>query len=177
MTLKGWIQTHMREAFDPLKPDPAKIHIEDIAHALSNVCRFTGHTDRFYSVAEHSVYVSQNCDPADAMAGLLHDASEAYMCDVAAPIKQAEIFEGYRWAERYLQITILNRFGLDGNLPESVKVADLRMLATEALQLLGPRDDWDLTVYGEPYPFRIAALDPTRARSLFMRRYFELGGK
>lgn len=175
--MKRWIQTWSGLKFDPLNPDPEAIRIEDIAHALANVCRFTGHTNYFYSVAEHSVYVSQRCDPADALAGLLHDATEAYMADIAAPIKQDPIFDGYRAAERRLERVILERFGLAPVLPGSVKEADARMLATEATRIMTPLHlEWEL--YAKPYEgMVIVGFEPVRACALFLDRFFALGGR
>src|SRR5690349_6806238 len=84
------ITTHSGVQFDLLKPDPSVVHLEDIAHALSHLCRYTGHCNRFYSVAEHSVIVSLMVPPSEpklAMQGLLHDATEAYVNDLARPLK------------------------------------------------------------------------------------------
>jgi hypothetical protein len=80
-----YIVTYTGRRFHFLDPKIDEISIEDIAHALSNVCRFTGHTKRFYSVAEHSCLVSALCD--NRLEGLLHDASEAYMSDLSSPLK------------------------------------------------------------------------------------------
>ena len=74
-----WIQTYLGIQFWPLDPRPEEVMLFDIAHSLSNMCRFTGHCREFYSVAQHSVIVSQNVPREDAAWGLLHDASEAYM--------------------------------------------------------------------------------------------------
>lgn len=89
----SWIQTRSGEAFDLLNPKPEHVQLEDIVYALSHLCRFNGHTSRFYSVAEHSLHV---CDrvleaghPARAqLVALLHDAHEAYTGDIASPLKQ-----------------------------------------------------------------------------------------
>src|ERR1035441_1601867 len=105
MAFHGSITTFSGVRFWPLIPNPADIRIEDIAHALSNQCRFGGHTREFYSVAEHSVRVSQLCTPENALWGLLHDASEAYLSDVTAPITELPQLEAYRAAERSLQGT------------------------------------------------------------------------
>jgi hypothetical protein len=138
MSDNGWIQTFLGKRIYPLDPSPKDIDIVDIAHALSMQCRFTGHTRVFYSVAQHSVLVSQLCDPADALWGLLHDASEAYLQDVARPIKRAEEMEKYRTVERVLQEVIVNQFELHFPQPESVTQADELMLAIEAKDLMSP---------------------------------------
>ena len=83
----GWVQTVTGKAFYPLKPDPSLISIEDIAWALSMQCRFAGHVLHFYSVAEHCVYISNSVPMEDALWGLLHDATEAYLTDVPRPLK------------------------------------------------------------------------------------------
>ena len=119
---------------------PARRHIriDDIDHALSHQCRFGGHTRLFYSVAEHSVRVSHLCAPEDALWGLLHDASEAYLNDVATPLKELPEFEVYRTAERALQRAIAVRFGLAPEQPASVTEIDRRMLQIEMRDLLVP---------------------------------------
>ena len=55
----SWAQTFTGRQFFPLDPDPQDIDIVDIAHSLAMQCRYNGHTDRFYSVAEHCVHVSR----------------------------------------------------------------------------------------------------------------------
>ena len=174
--MKPWIQTYTCQAFDPLRPDPALIRIEDIAHSLANVCRFTGHTRSFYSVAEHSFLVSANVPKEDRFAGLLHDASEAYLCDIAAPVKQHPMFDGYREAEARLQAMILEKFTGSPELPASVKLADGRMLATEARQVMTPlHPQW--AFYAEPYEgLRVMCWSPETAKAVFLETYHELVG-
>src|SRR6266496_1501995 len=87
-TKGGAIMTYSGELITPLNPDPDDIQIEDIAHALSNQCRFSGHCKQFYSVAEHSCRVSDLCSYEHQLGGLLHDGTEAYLSDIARPIKQ-----------------------------------------------------------------------------------------
>jgi hypothetical protein len=138
MVSHGSITTYSGIRFWPLLPNPADIRIEDIAHALSNQCRLAGHAREFYSVAEHSVRVSQHCPPEDALWGLLHDASEAYLSDVPAPMKELPTFGVYRAAERSLQGTIAVRFGLSTEQPRSVTEADRAILGIEIRDRLGP---------------------------------------
>ena len=142
----SWIQTYSGIAFYPLDPRPEEIVIEDIAHALSMTCRFSGHTREFYSVAQHSVMVSRLCDPRNALWGLLHDASEAYLNDIARPVKHAPELTFYREAEKQLQLFIAAHFGLGNVEPPDVKLADTQALGVEALELLYPLvnpDKWN----------------------------------
>lgn len=82
-----WIQTYTGRQFWPLDPKPEEVCIEDIAHALSQQCRYAGHTIRFYSVAQHSVEIALRVPRAAALWGLLHDAAEAYLVDLPRPVK------------------------------------------------------------------------------------------
>lgn len=89
-----WLQTHSGRAFDLRTPDPADVRVEDIAHALARINRYNGHTRIAYSVAEHSLLVASTLmidhkDDALALAGLLHDAAEAYVGDLIFPLYQA----------------------------------------------------------------------------------------
>src|SRR4051794_32940266 len=88
----GLIITSTGKWFDVFNPNPADVDIEDIVHALSMQCRFTGHTKEFYSVAQHSVLVSLTCPSVDALYGLVHDGSEAYLSDIARPVKKHPAF-------------------------------------------------------------------------------------
>jgi len=169
----AWIQTFSGRKFFPLSPNASDISLLDIAHALSNICRFTGHTKEFYSVAQHCVLVSYICDSKDAIAGLLHDASEAYLSDIARPLKHSGSFEEYRKIEKHLQSMIFQKFGLSLEEPEGVKRADNILLATEARDLLSPlNEDWVQSA--KPLPFTITPLSPKEAKALFLDRFDEL---
>ena len=169
----AWIQTHSGRRFNPTKPNPNAIVLQDIAHSLSMQCRFTGHCKYFYSVAQHSVLVSYICDSQDALWGLLHDASEAYLIDVPRPLKKSGKFEAYIEFEKTMQEAICKRFGLPLDEPPSVKKADTRLLSTEARELMSPRHpDWVQPV--EPLPFIIEAWEPQKAKDMFIKRFFEL---
>lgn len=131
----SWIETYTGRKVYPLNPDPATIDIEDIVHALSNMCRFTGHCKRFYSVAEHSLWIEKFVqDDDNRRAALLHDAAEAYIADVARPIKY-EL--GIGEFESKLLSAIGERFDVTLlPLPDEVKHLDDVMLATEAYYLM-----------------------------------------
>lgn len=169
----AWIQTYSGRRFTPTNPNPDAIVIQDIAHALSMQCRFSGHVKKFYSVAQHSVLVSYICNHEDALWGLMHDATEAYLVDVPRPLKRSGKFDAYLEFERVMQLAVCKRFGLSEQEPPSVKLADTILLATEARDLMYPlRTDWIQPV--EPLPFKIDPLGPREAKDLFMKRFFEL---
>ncbi len=131
----NWIATYSGKRFYPLDARPEDIDVNDIIHALSNLSRFGGHTINFYSVAQHSVLVSLMCPEEDALWGLLHDASEAYLIDVPSPLKKCPEFVFYRQAEKKLMDVICGVFKLPSDEPPSVKLVDKRILATEARDL------------------------------------------
>ncbi len=169
----SWIQTYSGRKFFPLNPVLDSIVIQDIAHALSMQCRFTGHCKFHYSIAYHSILVSYLCDEEFSLHGLLHDASEAYIADISSPIKRTVDFERYREIEKHLQDMIYERFGLSKEEPPSVKKADRLMLATEASQLLSPlHSEWKLPC--NPAPFKIEQLSPEVVEKMFLVRFHEL---
>ena len=127
------------------------------------------------SVAQHSVLVSHICDSQDALWGLLHDASEAYLVDVPRPLKRSGKLQGYIEFEAKMQEAVCRRFGLPLKEPPSVKRADQALLATEARDLMSPlHPDWDWPI--EPLPFLIEPWEHQRAKDMFMKRFFELTG-
>jgi hypothetical protein len=165
-----WMQTATGGQFWPLDPRPQEIHIEDIAWALAHMCRYGGHCSRFYSVAEHSVLVSQVCPPEHALAGLLHDASEAYCVDVPRPLKRSQA--GNADIEERLWQAIASRFNLSPELPASVKAADNAVLLAEKPVLMGTKYVWSIP--GEPANVKIRCLSPDQATNLFFDRFREL---
>lgn len=150
--------------------------IQDIAHALSNLCRFTGHTREFYSVATHSVHVSRIVPRQHALAGLLHDAAEAYLGDVSSPLKA--LLPDYKKLERFFEAQIFKHFGLPAELPPEVKQADQIMLATEMRDLMPvtARDMAGLAAQGiKAHPDLTAYPQvPSVAKDAFLRRFQEL---
>ena len=171
----AWIQTYSGRRFNPTNPNPDAIVIQDVAHALSMQCRFSGHVKKFYSVAQHSVGVSYLCDKKDALWGLLHDASEAYLVDVPKPLKLSGKFDAYIEFEKNMMQAVCKKFNLSEEEPPSVKEADQLMLSIEAEQLMKPlRKDWVYTKKAPP--FSINPLNPEDAERLFLKRFFEILG-
>lgn len=167
-----WIQTYTGRAFDYAQPKASAVNIQDIAHALSHLCRFAGHTHRFYSVAEHSVYVSRQVPREFALQGLLHDAVEAYVVDLPKPLK--DLIPAYQMYEAAAWSAVAYHFGLPHDLDECVKAADTRLLLAERDQLLGaPPHPWQ--DYGvQPAALTIRAHNPAGAKLMFLDRFYEL---
>lgn len=170
-----WMQVYSGKQFWPLDPRAEEIEIEDIAHALSMQCRYAGHVKSFYSVAEHSVLISQAVPEEFALWGLLHDASEAYLVDIPRPIKP--FLAVYKVWEAQLRRSIATRFNLSWPEPRAVKEMDTRILWNEQAALMAPCEvDWNL--WGEPIPdIQIKSLNPAEAEQMFMARFKELTGK
>jgi hypothetical protein len=174
--VKGdWITTFSGRQFWPCDPRPEDLDIQDIAHALSLLCRFTGHTFLFYSVAQHSTLCSRIVPASDAKWGLMHDASEAYLADVARPVKP--YLDNYRELEDRLMQVIAQRFGLPWPMPQSVHRADDILVCTERRDLLHPGHDWGKWTKDVPLlPSRIMPLDGPAAEREFLERYEQLFG-
>ena len=172
--MKPTICTFSGIEFAPLAPRIEDVTAVDIAHALSNMPRFSGHTSRFYSVAQHSVSVSFGCGVGVAAAyGLLHDASEAYLLDVPSPLKS--IWGGYREAEERVQRVVYLAFGLDPErVPLAVKEADAAALFNEQRDLMPTVAWWEKRSairldFGSQAPRA-----PMHARDLFVGRLADL---
>lgn len=134
-----FIETFTGRRFRPLDPSASDVCIEDIAHALSQQCRFSGHTRVPYSVAEHSVRVADRLRRHSRevrLWGLMHDASEAYLVDIPSPLKCTPAFMQYRIAEQALMLCVCERFGMDYAEPEAVREADAALLALEVRDLM-----------------------------------------
>lgn len=163
-----WMQTVSGRQFWPIDPRSEDVFIEDIAHALSMMCRFGGHCELFYSVAEHSVLVSENVPAEDALWALLHDASEAYIADIVRPAKR--FLANYKEVEGRIMAAVCAAFNLPVIEPPSVKRADNAILADEAAQIMGTKPkDWILPE--PPLGVRIIGLSPADAKQAFMARY------
>lgn len=124
---------------DPLNLKPSDIRLDDIAWALSNICRYGGHCHRHYSVAEHTLLVAAVLPPHKKLFGLLHDAAEAYLGDIPTPLKRR--MPDFKKAEAQVARVIADAFRLN---PEEflaeieggeVKEADLMVLKHEQRSL------------------------------------------
>jgi len=173
-----WIQTYTGKRFYLINPTPDMIDIEDIAHALSNVCRFAGHIKKFYSVAEHSVFVSRMCEKEHKLAGLLHDASEAYIADIASPFKP--FLTNYKELEHNVMLVIAEKFGFEYPFDNDVHESDVYMLKMEAQELLNHKAEWSYeNRYATPnkkekYGVYPRGLIPSDAKDAFLFQFEHL---
>lgn len=167
-----WVQTYTGKAFWPLEPRVEDVDIHDIARALSQKCRYNGHTTRFYSVAEHSVLLS-SCFAGftQRRQALLHDAAEAYLPDVARPIKAKLI--GFAEIEERVEKVIFEAFDVPWPVHPDVKTYDARIVSDERLKVMAPCElPW--TGYA---PLGIEAamgFEPRYAEDIFLTRFREL---
>jgi 5'-deoxynucleotidase YfbR-like HD superfamily hydrolase len=130
-------------------PTIEMIKIEDIAHALSNQCRFGGHLPKYYSVAEHSLVCYNLATQPNKKAALLHDASEAYMLDIPRPIKQA--LADYKEIEHKLMLLIAEKFCFEYPLNSSIKSIDEIVLQQEWDELMIKSTKQTLKCYSPEY--------------------------
>ena len=161
--------------FDFLVPSSCEFTIEDIAHGLANICRYSGQCTRFYSVAEHSVLVSQVVKGYELEA-LLHDAAEAFLGDITRPLKQ--LLPEYKRIEAEVEAAIFERFGLRVPLSPAIKHADLRVLAAEQLQIMPPGTaDWAAEMGVQPAPVVVKHLEPVEAERRFLAAYHNFSSR
>jgi hypothetical protein len=155
------------------RPEETPVTIEDVARGLSHICRFAGQCPRFYSVAEHSIHVSQIVSSELAWEGLMHDAAEAFIGDVAKPLKV--LLGDYGVIERRVELAIAQQFGLADRLPPDVKRADVRMLRLEQQSLMRNGDNWEWTKgFEPPEGITLSCLAPDDAMAAFLQRALEL---
>lgn len=164
-----WISTFSGTKYWPADPRPEDVSITDIAHALSMVCRFAGHCREFYSVAEHSVLVSQVVPEEFALLGLLHDAAEAYIGDVSRPLKGS--LPDYRRLEARNWEAISIAFDLP-LIPPIIHVADNAVLFAERAVLLPNSPAWGWSHAAAKV--EIEALPPAFAKQRFLDRFHAL---
>jgi len=155
--------------FDFCAPASSNFTIEDVAHGLANICRYSGQCSSFYSVAEHSILVSETAKGFEFEA-LLHDAAEAFLGDITRPLKQ--MLPEYKRIEADVERAILDRFGVSGPIPLQVKQADLRVLAAEQRQIMPEgTDGWVRGQKVEPAPIIVRHFPPDEVKRLFLERF------
>ncbi len=173
-----YILTYTGKHFTLNGTDPNEICIEDIAMALSKICRFTGHTKQFeiYSVAQHSLMVSFLVPQKYALMGLLHDATEAYLGDVSSPLKA--MLPDYKEMEEKVWLRIAEKYGLPEVLPPAIKKADRQSLYLEK-RLTAKDHKWPVLDGVAPprRPEMVSLIRPIPIKdvfSMFLERFYEL---
>ncbi len=172
---------HIRTAtgidFYPFKPEIDKVSIEDIAHSLSQQCRFSGHTKwkgkmKIYSVAQHSLYCSYISK--NPLWALLHDASEAYSVDVPTPIKRK--IPQFKYMEEKIEGVIATAFNLEWPRPAEVKEADIKAFNIEwHLLMLDDESSEEYKKYSKDKVFlKIIKMNPSQTKKAFLERFYEL---
>lgn len=170
-----WMQTATGRQFYPLDPRPEEIHIEDIAAALSKLCRYGGHCKHFYSVAEHCVLMAHAAPAEHALAALMHDASEAYLSDVIRPIKAHLV--NYKAVEAALERAIAQRFSLVWPMPAAVKALDEAIIADEKMQAMLPAPvAWSQWAPVPPLHVNLQFWTPQKAEFEFLAAFRRYGG-
>ena len=177
-----YLQTVSGRWVNPFDPDPDQLDIGDIARALANQCRFGGHCRPFYSVAQHSVHVSQiveerGGDAEEVFAALMHDAAEAYLGDMPHPLKhRSPLGAAFKAAEDNLEHALREHFRIKPDVPE-IKRADLSLLATERRTFSAEKWHWPELAGVEAYEIELSAWPPDEAAETFARRYAELDAR
>lgn len=172
--METYRSTYSGLVFDFVNPTEDMIDIEDIAHALSQLCRFTGHCDRFYSVAEHSligalIFMERKQDEL-AFEFLMHDAHEAYVGDLSTNLKK--LCPDFKVIEERVDKVIRKKYNMESIIPIEVKRMDTTMLATEKKNLLYNHRfvEWNVLKGAEVLDedFRADTLTITEVRQLFL---------
>jgi 5'-deoxynucleotidase YfbR-like HD superfamily hydrolase len=173
--------------FDILNPTEEMVDILDIAHAGSQLCRFTGHTMFHYSIAQHELLGSFVVPPENALEFLLHDAAESYVNDMSRPLKHLTACgDAYRPIEEKIQVVIRKKFGLPIVQSPIIHTVDNMMLWAEKQQLMRktawPTEEAEKChtrfdgFFGTPPPV-IYELSPQYVKIKFLERFDELRRK
>jgi hypothetical protein len=175
MKLKeGSYFTFSGRQFDPLNPKIDDIYLEDIAHSLSQICRFNGNTKKFYSVANHSILVMDCCPQENRKHALLHDSSESLLGDIISPLKESLGFERYKDLEKNIMNIIYERFNIDPKVPQIVKDFDTIILHTEMRDLTNiPKEYIETNCF--PLESYIIPMTSEQSYQEFMKAAKELG--
>ena len=168
-----FMETFSGGIYYPASPRASEVRLVDIAHHLSMICRFTGACRKRYDVAQHSIHVSYCVPPEHALAGLLHDAPEAYLNDMGRPLKKAPLMFGYRIYEHRNWLAIAEHFGLAPVLPKCVHYADNAVLLAERAVLMYPTGrHWAIPAVAAD--IAIHDWTPEQSEQAFLDRFYEL---
>ncbi len=177
----GWIELVSGTQFYFGAPEDHMIHVEDVAHALSMLCRFNGHTRRFYSVAEHACIMSDWvmaqpwATPRDGLTALHHDDAEYVIGDMARPVKVK--MPQFKAAETVLDRALARRFGTEYPFPPWLKEIDSRILVDERSNVMNPStNEWGtdhLKPLGVVF-WRVLGRFPAVAKRRYLRRHRRL---
>ncbi len=169
----GWIELVNGTRFYFQAPADYMVRVEEVAHSLSQLCRYNGHTRRFYSVAEHAILMADYVErgggsPRECLTALHHDDAEYIIGDLARPVKAKT--PQFKAHENVLDETIARRFGTIHPFPAWLKELDRRILRDEREAVMNPsQNDWG-TGGLEPLGVRFYSL---RGRFCWvMRRHF-----
>lgn len=173
MNNKDFICTYSGKKFYPLDPKEEDIYIEDIAHALSLICRFSGHCRTLYSVGQHSLMCMDLSNNEDKLAGLLHDSAESFIQDISTPLKKH--FPYYHLVENNIMTVIAKKWNFVWPLSKEVKDADLLSLAIEKEALMDTAEEWE-GVPKDPNPEKhhITFERPEQIEEMFLWNFNEL---
>jgi len=152
-----------------------QINIETISHALSMQCRFNGHIDRFYSVAEHCVLCAERIsDPQLKLTALLHDANEAYAGDVIRPVRQI-IGKDFEVLASFLEMKIYSILGITSSQKalDAVKIVDDFMLEVEGRLFFKDWEESDVPLNSDiiEWQRKIKWNTPEEAKAKFQETY------
>lgn len=179
---KSWMLTASGIKLEFLNPQTHNFTLCDIAKHTSMICRFTGATSQFYSVAQHSVFVGllikERLDDEEApddtpeywdqiLAGLLHDAEEAYVQDLSSPLK-ACMGGKYKWIATGIRRKVFERYGVDWEYHNhKVKCADNEAIIVERFYLMPDHRDWPKSYDAKDYPCP-TSMNPMLAEKNFL---------
>jgi len=164
------IETFTGKEFNLMNPTLESIDIRDIAHGLSNICRYTGQTRYHYSVAQHSILVSGFAHTMNAFAALLHDAAEAYTSDIPTPLK--DLVPGFYDIEERIQSLVYAKFDVKFIDFSELKILDCQIMTTEVKELM-PNKIWGEFPYNA-MPVDILPLTPKKVEGMFLRTFYRL---
>lgn len=130
----SYIRTSSNKIFNYLDLENSQIDIDDIATALSFIPRWLGHTNKFYSVAQHCCWCADHTE-GNRLEALMHDATEAYLSDLPSPLKA--LLPDYQNMEKNVSIVLAIKFGFDYPYSIETHEVDKKALQIERIFIKG----------------------------------------